>query len=64
MEKGFNSLSHYDLVHEFILMLLAMKIPDAKLLLTKSGKSSKICWHGKRRKSGAKKEVIQEAHKE
>ena len=53
--KGFNSLSHYDLVHKFFLMLHAMKIPDVKLVLTKSGKSSKICWHGKRRKSGAKK---------
>ena len=53
--KGVNSLIHCDFVHKFILMLLAMKIPDAKLVLTKSGKSSKICWHGNRRKSGAKK---------
>ena len=29
-EKGFNSLIHCDLVHQFIPMLQAMKIPDAK----------------------------------
>ena len=29
-EKGFNSLSHENLVHTFIPMLPAMKIPDAK----------------------------------
>ena len=29
-EKGFNSISHYNLVHKIILMLQAMKIPDAK----------------------------------
>ena len=28
--KGFNSLSHYNLVHKFIPMHQAMKIPDAK----------------------------------
>ena len=27
--KGFNSLSHYNLVHKFIPILQAMKIPDA-----------------------------------
>ena len=29
-EKGFNSLSHYNLVHKLVLMLQAMKILDAK----------------------------------
>ena len=29
-EKGFNSVSHYNLVHKFVLMLQAMKIPVAK----------------------------------
>ena len=29
-EKGFNSLSHYNLVHKFISMPQALKIPDAK----------------------------------
>ena len=31
--KGFNSLSHYNLVHMFIPMLQAMKIPDANASL-------------------------------
>ena len=29
-EKGFNSMSHYNLVHTFLPMLQAMKIPDAR----------------------------------
>ena len=29
-EKGFNSFNHYNLVHKFIPMPQAMKIPDAK----------------------------------
>ena len=28
--KGFNSLNHYNLVHKFILMPQAMKIPDVR----------------------------------
>ena len=28
--KGYNSMTHYNLVHKFILMPQAMKIPDAK----------------------------------
>ena len=28
--KGINSLNHYNLVHKFILMPQAMKVPDAK----------------------------------
>ena len=34
-EKGMNSLNHYNLVHDFILMPLAMKIPDAKAAVVK-----------------------------
>ena len=34
-EKGFNSLTHYNLVHKFIPMRHAMKIPDAKVAVSK-----------------------------
>ena len=34
-EKVFNSLSHYNLVHKFIPMPQAMKIPDAKAAVEK-----------------------------
>ena len=34
-EKEFNSLIHYYLVHKFIPMLQAMKIPDAKAAVKK-----------------------------
>ena len=33
--RGINSLSHYNLVHKFIPMLQAMKIPDAKAAVNK-----------------------------
>ena len=33
--KGMHSLSHYNLVHKFILMLQGMKIPDAKVAVEK-----------------------------
>ena len=29
-KKGFNSMSHYNLVHKFVAMPLAMKVPDSK----------------------------------
>ena len=45
--KGINSLSHYKLVHKFIPMPQALKIPDAK---GSSGKrmvkTLEKCWHG------------------
>ena len=34
-EKGMNSLNHYNLVHKFIPMPQAMKIPDAKAAVVK-----------------------------
>ena len=34
-----NSLSHYNLVHKFIPMPQAMKIPDAKAAVVKMGKT-------------------------
>ena len=33
--KGINSLSHFNLVHEFIPMPQAIKIPDAKAAVEK-----------------------------
>ena len=35
IEKGVNSLNHYNLVHKFIPMPQAMKIPDAKAAVVK-----------------------------
>ena len=43
--KGINSLSHYNLVHKFIPMPQALKIPDAKATVQKHGKVGKY-WHG------------------
>ena len=45
--KGFNSLTHHNLVHKFMPMRPAMQILDAKAAVAKSGKSSKNCQHGK-----------------
>ena len=36
--KGHNSMTHYKLVHKFIPMLQAMKIPDAKAAVNKEWK--------------------------
>ena len=36
--KGFNSITHYNLVHKFIHMPQAMKIPDAKAAVDKEWK--------------------------
>ena len=35
VEKGFNSLTRYNLVHKFVLVPQAMKIPDAKAAVDK-----------------------------
>ena len=52
--KVFNSLSHHNLVHKFIPMPQAMKIPDAKSRCCQR-KSSQNCQQCKGRKLGAKK---------
>ena len=39
--KGMKPLSHYNLVHKFISMPEAMKIPDAKAAVEKMGKLDK-----------------------
>ena len=63
-EKGFNSLTQYTLVHKFIPMLQAMKIPDAMAAVKKEWeKLEKIrAWQMNKVKS--KKDVILEAQKE
>ena len=40
--KSTNSLSHYNLVHKFIPVPQAMKIPNAKAAVEKKGKLEKI----------------------
>ena len=44
--KGMNSLSHYNLVHQFIPVPQAMKIPDAKAAEEKNGKTREKNRHG------------------
>ena len=62
--KGFNSLSHYNLVHMFMPMPQPMKIPDAKAAVDKNEKSTKKCQHGQMTKVKREKEVIKEAQRE
>ena len=50
--KGTNSLSHYNLVHEFIPMPQAMKILDAKAAVEKEKEKLEKYRHGGWRKSG------------
>ena len=45
--EGFNSLSHYNLVHKFILLLQAMKNTDANAAVDKEKEKPEKCWHGK-----------------
>ena len=60
-ERGFNSLSHYNLVHKFVPMPQAMKIPAAEAAVDKEWeKLAKIsAWNLTKVRS--KKEVIDEA---
>ena len=44
--KGVNSLSHYNLVHKFIPVLEAMKIPDAKAAVEKEWEKWRKYRHG------------------
>ena len=52
--KGMNSWSHYNLVHKFIPMSEAMKIPDAKAAVNKQWENSIKYQHGSTRKSETK----------
>ena len=44
--KGINSLSRYNLVHKFIPMPQALKIPDAKSAVEKHWENLRKYWHG------------------
>ena len=61
---GFNSIIHCSLVHTFVPMPQAMKIPDAKAAVEKEQRSSKSCRRGNWPRWRTKKEVILEAQKE
>ena len=45
--KGMNSLSRCNIVHKFIPMPHAMKVPDAKAAVENSGKNSRKSRHGR-----------------
>ena len=53
--KGNTSLNHYNLVHKFIPMPQATKIPDAKVAAEKEREKLKKCQHGSSRQSETKK---------
>ena len=61
--KGFTSMTHCNLVHKFIPMPQAMKIPDAKAAVEKEWKKLEIIpsWNLEQTKS--KREVILQAHR-
>ena len=45
-ERGFNSISQFNLVHKFVLMPQAMKLPDVKAAVERNGRSSNRCQRG------------------
>ena len=57
-------MTHYNLVHKFIPMPQAMKIPDAKQQWTKDGRNLRQFQHGIWKKSRAKKVVILEEQRD
>ena len=59
--KGENSLQHYNLVHKFILMPQAMKIPAAKAAVDKEWEKLEKISAWNMTKVRSKKEVIDEA---
>ena len=61
--KGENSLQHYNLVHKFIPMLQAMKIPAAKAAVDKEWEKLEKFSAWNLTKVRSKKEVIDEARK-
>ena len=62
--KGFNSLTHYNLVHKFIPMPQAMKIPDAKAAVEKEWEKLEKIPAWQLTKVRNKNEVIAEARNE
>ena len=63
-EKGINSLNHYNLVHKFIPMLQAMRIPDAKAAVDKKWEKLETIPAWQLGKVKSKKEVILEAQRD
>ena len=63
-EKGFTSLSHYNLVHKFLPMLQAMKSPDAKAAVDKELKKLETMPAWQLNKMKSKSEVFREAQRE
>ena len=63
-EKGFNSLSHCNLVHKRIPLLLALRIPDAKAAVARELEKLERfpAWQVTKVKS--KKEIIEKARNE
>ena len=61
--KGQNFASHYNLVHKFIPMSQAMKIPDAKAAVDKEGKKLETIPAWDLRKVKSKNQVIKQAQK-
>ena len=59
--KGDNSLHHYNLVHKFIPLLQAMKIPAAKAAVDKEWEKLEKILEWNLTKVRSKKEVIDEA---
>ena len=62
--KGFSSLTHYNLVHKFSPMPLAMKIPDAKAAVDKEWKKLETIPAWQLEKVNSKKDVILEAQRD
>ena len=62
--KGINSLSHYNLVHEFILLPEAMKIPGGKAAANREWEKLKQIQAWQLTKVRNKREVTDDARKE
>ena len=62
--EGFTSVTHYNLVHKFIPMPQAMKIPDAKAAVDKEWKKLETIPAWDLEKSRARREVILEAQRD
>ena len=63
-EKGFNSISHCNLVHEFVPMPQAMNVPDAKTAVDKEWEKLEKLTAWQLDKVKSKKEAILEAQQE
>ena len=62
--KGYNSMTHYNLVHKFILVPQAMKIPDAKAAVDKEWKKFETIPAWQLEKVKSKREVILKAQRD